>query len=50
MNKALPAIGVIAALVAFVLSITGHVLIMIFGMPVAVSVIFWIGYRLYRCR
>lgn len=50
MQKTLNVIGIILASLALILSLIGHNRIMLFGSPVMVSVIFWLGYRLYRYR
>lgn len=50
MKEFLVALGALMAVAAFILSIAGWHRIVIFGAPFGISILFWIGYRLYKIR
>jgi hypothetical protein len=50
MKGFLAAVGVMMAIAAIILSIAGWHHIVILGTPFGISILFWIGYRLYQTR
>ena len=50
MKEFLAAVGILMAITAFILSIAGWHRVVIFGSPFGISLLFWIGYRLYKIR
>jgi hypothetical protein len=48
MKKFLVGLGFLLAMAAFILSIAGWKHIVILGSPFGISILFWLGYRLYK--
>jgi len=50
MKGFLASVGILMAIAAIILSIAGWNRIVILGTPFGISILFWIGYRLYKIR
>lgn len=50
MKEFFAAFGFLMAVAAIILSIAGWNRIVILGTPFGISILFWIGYRLYKIR
>lgn len=50
MKEFLSGLGVLLAIAAFILSIAGWHRIVILGSSFGISILFWIGYCLYKIR